>query len=334
MVMGWDDAIGGGFAVAGGIMNLLNQGKQNQTAAEQLQLARLNQMLQWDQAQKQYEMATASRTDARGNKISYAPGVGWTTKLTPGTRDAIGASDAVERMNVIDTLFRGKDERDMAYRRRLEEGSASSPLLKQLMFGYGMPTKEGVVGAKKIADVTGVSENADNAKSGYSTMALRSGTSVAPTNFSNIDTGTTTGIRKALANVDANANPMVDAAVSSKTATLLNPYNTLASRASNVENIPFAPNQQGANLDASMANASVSGNSKIASGSDAMYRGFAPLMGAAGLQKPISYDAFAGGIGGILAGILKKNSGGAKPYEGVPWNEDSRNPSAFNNWSW
>ena len=328
MAFGWDDAIGGGFAVAGGIMNLINQGQQNQMAGKQLQLARENQMLQQIQADRQYELSTAGRTDARGNRMYYTPGVGWRTELTAGSRDAIQGSDAVERMNMIDTLFRGKDERDMAFRRRLEEGSAASPLLKQLMYGYGQPTKEGVVGAKKIADVTGVSENTDNAKSAYATQAMRSGTSVAPTNFSNMDTGATTGIRKALASADAGASPMVDAAVSSWQNTKLNPYNTLATRASNVENVPFAPSQIGNNLDASMANAAVVGASKN-NGSEAIQRGFAPMYSAMGGQKPLSYDTFTGGIGQILSGMLKKNG---NQGNGIPWQEDARNPDAFNGW--
>lgn len=330
MVFGWDDAIGGGFAVAGGIMNLINQGKQQAQQENMLKMALTNQMMQADQASKQYELATAGRTDSRGNKVTYKPGVGWVTEVTPETADAIRGTDAVNRMHLIETLTRGGDERSLAFRRRLAEGGVADALIRQLAGGFGAPTKEGVTSKNKVAAVTGVSENADNAKRGYAIQALRAGSSINPQDFSGIDRGTTTGIRKALADVDATADTSFEGTKAGYINNKLGPYGTLATRAANVENVPFSPDSIGPSLDASMANASVSGNSKIASGSEALYRGFAPTLAAAGNIKQPNYDTFIGGVGQILQGMLKKKA--PTPYEGVPWHEDSRNPDAYNGW--
>lgn len=302
--------IGAGGSVVSGIMNLFNQGQQNRNQEAQLQLALQNYNLNKQIADRQYELSTAGRTDARGNVTRYVPGRGWVVDTTPGTKDIIQGSDAVQRQTLIDLLTRNRGERDLALNRRLGEGSAASPLLDAIRFGYGAPTKEGVVGAGKIAGVTGVSENADNAKSGYGTTALRTGTTTNPMNFSNIDRGATTGIRKSLADADANSDPLFQAHLSSFMTGKLNPYNTLATRASNIENIPFQPESQSGNLDASMANAQAVGATAGTRGtSEGLYRGMVPVLGAMN-QRPVNYDTFIGGVTENLKNLLR--SGGSK----------------------
>lgn len=303
--------IGAGGSIGSGVMNLFNQGQQNSQQQQQLQLALQNYMLQKQQADRQYELSTASRRDARGNETRYVPGYGWTTDVTPGTKDIIQGSDAVQRQQLIDILTRERGEKGLARDRRLTEGSAASPLLDQQRFGYGAPTKEGVVGANKIAAATGVSENADNAKSGYATSALRSGTTTNPLNFSNIDRGATTGIRKSLADVDANADPLFQQHMASFTSGKLQPYNTLATRASNVDNTPFAPETQSGNMDASMANAAAVGATRGTAGaSEGLYRGMVPVLGAMN-QRPVNYDTFIGGVTDNLKNLLRGGSKGS-----------------------
>lgn len=301
-------AIGAVGSLGSGIANLFSQGQQQNNQAAQLQLALLNYQLQQKQIQQQYELATAGRTDARGNRTSYIPGYGWKTEVTPETSDAIKGSDAVQRQRIIELLTTNEDERGMARDRRLTEGSASAPLLDQIRFGYGAPTKEGVTGANKIAGVTGINENADNAKSAFQIQAMRSGGNVNPTTFSNIDRGATTGVRKALADVDAGAGPMYDSHMSSWMSGKLQPYNTLATRASNVENIPFAPETQSGNIDASMANAAAVGATRGTAGaSEALYKGAVPLATAYGTQRGPNYDTFIGGVTENLKNLLRGN---------------------------
>lgn len=294
--------------IISGLFGMGAAGQQQGNQQAQLQLAIQNYMLQKRQADRQYELATASRQDARGNKTRYVPGVGWVQDVTSGTRDLIQGSDAVQRQNIIDMLTRGRGERDLALNRRLDEGSVSNTLLNEMKGRYGAPTKESVVGSRKIADVTGVSENADNAKSAYGTAALRSGTTTNPNNFSNIDKGATTGIRKALAEVDAGSDPLFQQHMSSYVTGKMQPYNTMATRASNIENIPFSPETGSANMDASMANAAAVGATRGTAGaSEALYRGGFGLDKAIGGQTPLPWDMFAHGLGENIIDMLRSN---------------------------
>lgn len=301
--------IGAGGSLASGIAGLLGAGNQQGIQSQQLQLALQNYLLQKKQVDQQYELATASRQDARGNKTRYVPGVGWVQDVTSGTRDLIQGSDAVQRQNIIDMLTRGRGERDLALDRRLTEGSVANTLLNEIKGGYGAPTKESVVGSRKIADVTGVSENADNAKSAYGTAALRSGITTDPRNFSNIDKGAATGVRKALAEVDAGSDPLYQQHMSSYMTGKMQPYNTLASRASNIENIPFSPETASGNMDASMANAAAVGATRGTAGaSEALYRGATPLSNAIGAQTQLPWGTFIGGLTENIKNMLRKDS--------------------------
>lgn len=294
--------------IISGLFGMGAAGQQQGNQQAQLQLAIQNYMLQKKQVDQQYELATAGRQDARGNKTRYVPGVGWVQDVTSGTRDLIQGSDAVQRQNIIDMLTRGRGERDLALGRRLDEGSASNTLLNEIKNRYGAPTKEGVVGSRKIADVTGVSENADNAKSAYGTAALRSGTTTDPRNFSNIDKGAATGVRKALAEVDAGSDPLYQQHMSSYVSGKMQPYNTMATRASNIENIPFSPETGSANMDASMANAAAVGATRGTAGaSEALHRGAAGLSNAIGGQQPLPWGTFATGIGESIVDMLRQN---------------------------
>lgn len=301
--------LGAAGSLGGGIASLIGASNQQGLQQQQLQLAIQNYMLQKRQADRQYELATAGRTDARGNSTRYVPGYGWVQDVTSGTRDLIQGSDAIQRQNIIDMLTRGRGERDLALNRRLDEGSVSNTLLNEMKGRYGAPTKEGVVGSNKIAAVTGVNENADNAKSAYGTAALRTGTTTNPQNFSNIDQGATTGVRKALAQVDAGSDPLFQQHMSSYMTGKMQPYNTMATRASNIENIPFAPETQSGNMDASMANAAAVGATRGTAGaSEAIHRGIAPLSNAIGAQTQLPWGTFIGGLTENLKNMLRKDS--------------------------
>jgi hypothetical protein len=302
-------AIGVGGSLLGGIASLFGAGQQQANQQQQLQLAIQNYLLQKKQVDQQYELATAGRQDARGNRTKYVPGYGWVQDVTDGTRDLIQGSDAVQRQNIIDLLTRGRGERDLALNRRLDEGSVSNTLLNEMKGRYGAPTKEGVVGSNKIASVTGVSENADNAKSAYGTAALRSGTTTDPRNFSNIDTGAATGIRKALAQIDANSDPLFQQHMSSYMTGKMQPYNTMATRASNIENVPFSPETASGNMDASLANAAAVGATRGTAGaSEALHRGAAGLSNAIGAQQTLPWGTFIGGLTENIKNLLRKDS--------------------------
>jgi hypothetical protein len=288
-------------SVAGG---LLSMGGARESSANALQAAMLNYQLQKRIADQNYEIATAGKEDARGNKIVYEPGVGWKQYLTPASRSLVNQSDAIQRQQHTDWLGRGQDERRNAFNRRIIEGLTASPLLDEIRYQYGAPSREGVVGADKIAGVTAASENAENARSGFASAALRSGQGFVPLGrtLQDGDKGAVTGIRTALAKSDANASPLFESMRNNWMQGRLNPYNTLATRASNIENMPFNPEGITGPLDTSMmhsANAGVSGMSRAGLGLGSAAN---PLIAAMG-QQP-NWGSFVGGINNNIKELM------------------------------
>lgn len=306
--MPWAAAIPAAFSLGGGLLNLLNQQGQQGNQQQALMLAQLNYQLQQEQVRKQYELATAGREDIRGNRTHYVPGRGWVVDATPETENIVRASDANTRNNLVNQLTRGEGERGAAFDRRLREGSAADPLLDAFMYNYGAPTREGVAGKNAVMNVTKASEGADAIRSGYTGAALRTGQGTVPlaSNMRSLDRGGTMGIRSALATSDAQADPLFQAQLQQFQQGKLNPYNTLATRAGNSSDVAFAPENISAPLDAGMSNAAQVGAFKGATGSDALYRGIVPLLGAYGAQQPVNYDTFISGTGSILEQLLKK----------------------------
>ena len=298
MAFGWDDAIGlGGSLLAGG-MNLFGQSQQQGNQQAALQMAMQDYMLRKQALQQQYELATAGQQDARGNRTRYVPGRGWVTDLTPESRSMLNRSDAVQNQGYVESLTRGRDERSAAYKRRLDEGSAASPLLDAMRYNYGAPTREGVAGKNTIANVTGASEGADQARSGYNAAALRTGSGSVPlqNTIAGIDRGATQGIRSAIAKGRADADPLYEQMYGQWQQGKLNPYNMLASRASNVENMPFAPEQLSSGLDAIETRRAMSAPDANAKGMYGFGSALNPVLAMMTTQRMPNYDTFIGGL--------------------------------------
>jgi hypothetical protein len=257
-------AITAGASVLGTGASLYSSGQQRAQQGQAIDQASANQQaqleLQREMLRQQYQLSTAGQTDARGNQVIYDPGTNtWKTLLSPEGQALLARSDAINRMQDVQTLGRGATEKSLAYQRRLAEGSTAAPILDQLRYGYGAPTKAGVVGANKIAGATGASESADAARAGYTGAALRTGFGYAPLQqtLASVDRNATTGIRTAIANADATGNTDYNAALSGFQAPRANLYNAMATRASNVENIPFTPSNIPDTTETAMLNRAV-----------------------------------------------------------------------------
>lgn len=315
MAFGWDDAIGIGGSLLAGALNLSAQQGQQANQRGSLQLAMQNYLLQKQALDQQYELATAGTTDARGNQTRYVPGRGWVVDTTPQTKSLINRSDAVQGMNMAESLGRGADERRSAFNRRINEGSAASPLLDAIRYGYGAPSREGVIGASKIADVTGSTEAADQARSGYTAAALRTGTGAVPlgNTINSLDRGATAGVRSALARNDANGSSLYNSMKDQWMQSNANPYNMLATRASNVENIPFAPENLSASLDSNLAARGPAAAGALGRGAANMNSATTPLMAAMLGQRTPNYDTFVGNLTDMAKKIPGWFNGGASP---------------------
>lgn len=309
-MFGIDDAvmIGAAGSLASGAMNLFGQSQQAGNQQNALQMAMQDYQLRKRQAEQQYELATAGQQDARGNKTRYVPGQGWVTDLTPQSQSMMNRSDAVQGQQYVDSIGRGADERRGAFNRRLSEGSTANPLLDAMRYGYGAPSREGVAGANSIANVTGASEAGDQARGGYNAAALRTGSGSAPLQgtISSIDRGATQGIRSALARGDAEAGPLYQQMMDQFTAGKLNPYNQLASRASNIENMPFNPESISSGADAMGAMRAKGAGDTNAKGAGFMYGSMNPIMMSMLSQKTPNYDTFIGGLTDNLKNVFSQ----------------------------
>jgi len=240
--------ISGGAALAGTAASVGTSmaagGRQDAAIGAANQNQQAQQALQAQMMRQQMKLATSGQTDARGNQLMYDPSSNtWVTMLSPQGQALLNRSDAVQRQFDVQNLGTGANERSAAMTRRLSEGETAQPLLDAMRYGYGAPTKEGVVGADKVAAVTNATEGADQARSGFNAAALRTGTGVVPleSTIASIDRGATQGVRTALANSEAGGGALYTKMLSDFTNSKLGPYNTLATRASNVDNIPFTP---------------------------------------------------------------------------------------------
>lgn len=312
MVMGWDDALImlGGSALAGGI-GLMGQKGGSNNAAAALQEAQMNYLLQKQQMEQQYRLSTAGQTDARGNRTSYDPSSNsWKVDVTPTTQGLIGASDQAHRLALVRNLSSGQNEQSLAMSRRLKAGDVSSANLDALRYGYGAPTKEGVVGANKVAGATNVGENADLLRNAYTMAALRTGTGAVPLqqSLSTLDRGGTAGIRSALASGDANANPLFENAYGQYVNNRLGPA-TGAHGVSNPDT-SFTPENVSAGLSANVRNAFDTAAATGTQGSRNVNAALDPLLTARFNQYTPNYGKFAGGLFDNLQTIYKGMRGG------------------------
>ena len=318
MPFGWDDALMLGGTALSGLLGLSGQQQQQANSAAAMQMAMQNYLLQKRIADQQYELSTAGRQDARGNYTHYVPGRGWVTDVTPTTQGLIAASDAGQRSNLVTDATRGSAERSQNFRRRQEEGGIANTMLDALKYRYGAPTQEGVRGALRIANYTGANEGADNAKSAIASAALRTGGASLPTaiNFSNVDRGAVTGGRTALARADVDAPSMYEAQLGKWTENRVNPYNTMATRATNSDGVPFAPENISTGLDAVGANAAGVGASTVGRAVAGPATAMNSILAATALQNQSrpNYGMFAGGITDALTNFFKKKKSGAIDY--------------------
>jgi hypothetical protein len=293
--------------------------------AQQMQLQ--NEILRM-----QREFQTATTTDADGNKLIYDPQKGWIPLLSERGLQMQAAQRAAQEQETRKYFGRQQVEEGQAYGRRQEEGGTARELLDQIRNQYGAPTREGTVGAQKIAAVTPAGEAAENLKSGAAASTLRTGGNVGTlgAQFNAVDRNAAAGQRSALAQVDAMPG-FADEVLDKWRAGKLASYTPLATRASNYGNVP-APNAGQEALTAQIAQRAArpfavspyAGATTNAANKD--------LVSAMAANKnTFPTGAFGAGAETINTAIKDYFSTQNKG-NGIPWQEDSRNPDAFNKW--
>lgn len=311
----WPAIIGAAGSVGSGILNLIGQSQQMQRQDRALDIQEENLIAQQMLARKQLELATASRTDARGNTVLYIPGQGWITHLSPDSASTVKMSDDLERKQMIRALTTGQADESRNFNRRLQEGAAADEFMGGLKFG--MPDRDVVRGRRTISNVTQAAEGADLAKNAVTGAALRTGASSGPVtqNVGTLNRAGAAGVRTALARSDDEADPLFTTMLQNAQKSKLDPYNMLASRASNSSGMAFKPENVSAGVDASLG---------TAAGVGAMRGAWAPGLGEAskgiaatllGTRGP-NYDTFVGGLTEQLLKFFEKD--GKKGSSTVP----------------
>lgn len=310
MPFGFDDALMMAPAVVSTIQQIMGQGKQNQAQSDAMSIQMQNLALQKQLADRQYELATASRTNALGDKTRYVPGQGWTVENAPDTASRIATDNALNTSEGVRQVTQGEPTRDRNLRRQGFESQAADPLLMQFANGFGMPTREGVRGKAAVAGATAATEASDLKKNAVTGAALRTGGN-ATAALPGLDRNATAGLRTSLASSDLTGDQMFESMLKSAQGNKLDPYNMLATRAGG--DVPRLPESLTGPLDSGLANASAVGAMRgvpSGAGVNDASKGLAAQMVLGGNQPQVSYDA----LSGVLAKILgRRGSGSSSP---------------------
>lgn len=303
--------IGAGGAIGSAVLGLI--GQRNQQAAAQAQMVMAQRMLeqQEENARRQYELATAGTTTARGDVTRFTPGMGWSETLGPVSRQLLGASDA-EALRRYGAGARADIGRRQNFDRRQLESSAADTELRRFinMRPRGVGEIQGALTEAGIADVN---DPLDRQQEAVNLQALRSGTGASHVIDALAQRGRT-GVRSAIANARLRAPGMAEEEASTRGGNTLNRYGALASRASNVDDVPFQPSTvadvlaQRTDVGRAVAPQAVGGASA------ALGRGMAGMEGAYGRsiaaqpEYGLAFASAAQGLEGLYNNLFKRRA--------------------------
>lgn len=114
--------------VGGQFMNSQAQGNAQGIQSQALAQQQAN-------AQQQYELATATKTDPYGNKLIFTPGVGWHYDLTEMTSGLIHAEQGEELKNLTEDAKRNRDFRARMDAMGREGGQEFDRTLNEYRYG-------------------------------------------------------------------------------------------------------------------------------------------------------------------------------------------------------
>jgi hypothetical protein len=298
----WVAAIPAVMALAQQAMKSQQEGK---AGADAMSAQMENLAFQREQARKQYELATAGRTNARGDQMRYVQGQGWVTLPSADTASRISVDNVLNTREAERQLTQGDPMRTRALRRQTAEGDAADPLLMQFSQGFGMPTKAGVKGKNAVANATAATEASDSVQNALSGAALRTGGRMPEMTGKGAP-----GLRTALAKSDLEGDSMYESMLKAAQGNKLDPYNMLATRAGG--EVPKLPESLSGNLDSGLSQAAtVAGMRGVGTGAAAgdASKGLAAQFMLNGQQQGPSYDAFGGVLAKILQQYMNKDGG-------------------------
>lgn len=288
--------IGGLLGTAGTIYGAYsasrNQREANkiaqQSAAEQAALS-----------QRMLDMQSAPRVNARGDRSGFENGQ-WFVDLSPMGQSLQNASDEEELLRLVNDLSMRRSGIERNFERRSDEGVYADQLLRQLS-GPEVYTPEGMADRFQTLAAKGISDRYDDITNRTTTQALRTGTSAAPI-LASLGQQQADDMVTAMLQAEIQGLGFGQQLEQGRTGNLLNQYNTMASRASNIDDTPFAPSTAGVNAEnnnAAMAGGMLGAGQLAAYGNQNANN---TLMQATAAQRSPWPSALAG-VGGMLTQV-------------------------------
>lgn len=267
-----------GAALLGTAGGLLGQQSAHANAAAQLDLGFRQFYAQQRLQRLQEELATASETDARGNRRYYIPGVGWTQDVTDTTRGLLSAEDAERRAQLTGDAITARNIRTANAGRQVQEGAIADMLRQRYVDNAGRSTPE-IQGNMILASQADARAAGD--KGMRALLAARQGITLSPDDMGVSSARTGANIARAKLAAPTMANEEAGAAAQARA----NPYNLFATRAVAPIDAAFNPStisselRTAGNMQNYMAGNNLAAASRsLALGGAATDKGFESLM--------------------------------------------------------
>jgi hypothetical protein len=259
-------------------LGMMQNAEQGSQIAEQQRNSYAAQAEQQRLARQQYELATSGTTNARGDRTRYVPGVGWVEELSDESQVMQGLSDTETRRRLAEDMPRSRFGREMNFDTRLQEREAADTKLRQFQEVQGR-SPAAIEAAMLEQNMANAQDPIDATRQQVQMNALR-GNSGASDILAALSERGAQGTRSAIAQARADAPTAALEENAGRQNNTLNQYNTLATRASNIDDVAFQPE----NLPNELASrGQIQANNApraIEGASSATYRGSAPLVDA------------------------------------------------------
>lgn len=190
-------------------------------------------------AERMLQVQLADQTDARGNRVTYRPGVGFTQDLSDRSQSLVNAADRAELSRLTDDEYARQQGVIANFDRRLGEGNLADALMSRLL--QPSTTRKEVQADLHLQNRANANAAYDQPTSDAILTALRG--DIDPTKFiQGSDASRSRALGGALANAISQSRGDALQFDQSQGAFDANLYNMFAGRASNYQDTPFAPN--------------------------------------------------------------------------------------------
>lgn len=296
-------------SLMGGIGSLLGGNKQAKAAKKQLELQRDQFAFDRDMSNRMMDAQLGKQTDPYGNTIEYDPvAKEWRSVFAPDVKRLADASLLEETMRARYDMPLQRSQRDTNADRRSDESSAADTYLRQLM-SPSPYSAQGITNNLKASALSGIDDAYRGTTETASRQALRSGSGGAQL-IGQIGRDRSRETSQALRDAEIQGLEAFEGLERSRTARLADPYNMLAGRASNIADIPFAPESMGTELATALKTRSAQAPYGMAMAGNLASKNIAGLnaaLGAQGRTSPLpgQLEAIGTMLGTTLPDIVK-----------------------------